>query len=452
MAKNMILLGLVLVLAACGGRNDKFPNTGNSDNELMVSYTITDRSQLVEGKVYWVTTNGLRVRSSDEVTNNGLGIVNRNDQVRVVNTGPFRGNYVQIEIVKTNSPITTAERYFVSFKYLDTEKKDYKKFKGDFFVVQNIATERLRVYKRVCADNACPHKMVFESEMVVGEDQDKVRTWAGSYRLTHWIKFYQDGAAHYPSWYHPDYPMPPSPKKGVLSWFRKKYMPEVDGKKKGDMRGAFGWYTAFVAPNSFAQWTHGTIGWGVDKKKYIQRTKKFFANLLSNPRSHGCSRLDNESISYLRSLLPVGTPFIKIYAKEALLDPTLKGYSPITKKWDYILTKQGSRRNGPEADRNYVLGQNISQEDWIEEGTYDVDQFPTVVEYTPGEDMGSMSRKVGNKGNIYGVESEFMTGVFYIDAGFTQGYAHPVHESITVGGFKDEVVGPWMNLDKVNVQ
>tara|TARA_Y100000590_G_scaffold470454_1_gene665146 strand:- start:3519 stop:4913 length:1395 start_codon:yes stop_codon:yes gene_type:complete len=453
MKKNMILMGLVLLLAACGGKNET-PNTGNADAELMTSFTVSSREELVQGKIYFVSTNGLRVRSSDEVSNNGLGIVNRNDQLRVVNVGPFNGNYVQVEIVKTeaNNVIQPSDRYFVSFKYLEEEKIDYKTFKGDLFVVQNIATERLRVYERVCADNSCPHKMVLEAELAVGEDKnEKVRTWAGSYRLTHWIKFYQDGAAHYPSWYHPSYPKPPKPGKGFMSWMKKKYMPKVDGKRYGDIRGAFGWYTAFIFPNSNAQWTHGTVGWGVDKKKYIHYTKKWISNVVANPRSSGCSRTDNETIAYLRNILPVGTPFIKIYAKEALLDPTLKGYSPINKKWDYILTTPGSRKNGPTADRNYVLDEGIAQDKWIEEGSYDVDQFPTIVEYTPGEDLGRISASLGSKGNVYRVESEKMRGVFYIDAGFVQGYTLPNHESLIRGGFADEEVGPWMNMDKVNL-
>lgn len=455
MAKNLILLGLVLLVTACGGKTDqeKYPNTGNVNNELMVSYTVGSREELVQGKVYFVSTNGLRVRSSDVISNNGLGIVNRNDQLRVVNVGPFNGNYVQVEIVKTesNNVIKPSERYFVSFKFLEDEKIDYKKFKGDFFVVQNIATERLRVYKRVCADNSCPHKMVMETELAVGEDKDeKVRTWAGSYRLTHWIKFYQDGADHYPSWYNDSYPNPPKPGKGFMSWMKKKYMPKnVDGKKTGSIRGAFGWYTAFIFPNSNAQWTHGTVGWGVDKKKYIHYTKKWISNIVANPRSSGCSRTDNESIAYLRHILPVGTPFIKIYAKEALLDPSLNGYSPISKKWDYILTTPGSRRNGPKADRSYVLAEGITQDKWLEEGTYDVDQYPDVIEYTPGEDMGRIRRSLGNKGNVYGVDSELMRGVFYIDAGLVSGYTLPKHESLIRGGFGDQEVGPWMNMDKL---
>lgn len=465
MTKNIILLVLVFLVAACGGKteNEKYTNTGNSDNELMLSFTIGSLEEVVTDKVYWISTNGLRVRSSDQIINNGLGILNRNDKVKVISTGPFNLNYVQIEVIKTDSKITTAERYFVSFKYLEEKKVDYKDFKGDLFVVQNIATERLRVYKRVCADNSCPHKMIFESELAVGEDKDdKVRTWLGSYRLTHWIKFYQDGAAHYPSWWLSDNanvndrslrknkmtPLPPKQGKGFTAWMKKKVMPIVDGKKYGDIRGAFGWYTAFIFPNSGAQWTHGTVGWGKDKKKYINYTKKFLANVIANPRSSGCSRTDNESIAYLRHLLPVGTPFIKIYAKEALLDPKLKGYSKYTtRKWDYILTTPGVRKNGPKADRTYVLEKGIPQEKWIEEGSYDVDQFPNVVKYTPGEDMGRLARKIGSKGNVYGVESDKMRGIFYIDAGFVSGYTAPQHKSIIKGGFSSEEVGPWMNMD-----
>ncbi|MFT6604772.1 MAG: hypothetical protein ACJARO_002296, partial [Bacteriovoracaceae bacterium] len=244
MTKNIILLGLVLVITACGGKtNEKYPNTGNADNELMVSYTIGDRSELVVGEEYWVST-GVRIRSSDEVARNSLGIVNRNDKVRVLDIGPFRGDYVQVEVTQTRSNIAQSERYFMSFKYLEKEKVDYKEFKGDLFVIQNIATERLRVYKRVCADNSCPHKMILETELAVGEDKDNtVRTFPGSFRITKWFKFYQDAAKHYPRWYMKvknedgfleDF-MPPEAGKSFRQWMRKKYMPKnEEGKRYGD--------------------------------------------------------------------------------------------------------------------------------------------------------------------------------------------------------------------------
>jgi hypothetical protein len=460
MTKNIIFIGLVLIIAACGGKqNEKYPNTGNADNELMVSYTIGDRSDLVEGEEYWVST-GVRIRSSDEVARNALGIVNRNDKVRVVNVGPFRGDYVQVEVTETRSNISQSDRYFMSFKYLEKEKVDHKKFKGDLFVIQNIATERLRVYKRVCADNSCPHKMVLETELAVGEDKDNtVRTWPGSYRLTKWHKFYQDSAKHYPRWFMKTKQendlgemvmeefMPPKAGKSFRQWMRKKYMPrDSDGKRYGSIRGAFGWYTAHVGPNSNSQWTHGTVGWGSDKKKYIHYTKKKWANILVNPRSSGCSRTDNESIAYLREILPVGTPFIKIYAKEALLDPTLKGYSPINKKWDYNLTSAPEQK----ADAATVLIDGIKENfRSLEVGTYDVDQYPTIIEYQAGEDLRRTEAATGNSGNVYRVESEKMNGVYYIDAGFVSGYTTPKHDSLVRGGFPKEEVGPWMNMDKL---
>lgn len=457
MTKNIILLGLVLVITACGGKtNEKYPNTGNAENELMVSYTIGDRSELVVGEEYWVST-GVRIRSSDEVARNSLGIVNRNDRVRVINVGPFNGDYVQVEVTQTRSNIVESDRYFMSFKYLEKEKVDYKEFKGDLFVIQNIATERLRVYKRVCADNSCPHKMILETELAVGEDKDNtVRTFPGSFRITKWFKFYQDAAKHYPRWFMKvknedgfleDF-MPPAAGKSFRQWMRKKYMPENDeGKRYGDIRGAFGWFTAHVGPNSNSQWTHGTVGWGSDKKKYIHYTKKKWANILVNPRSSGCSRTDNESIAYLREILPVGTPIIKIYAKEALLDPTLKGYSPINSAWDYNLTTVPNQKAGA----GTVLAEGITEGNKsLETGTYELDEYPSVIEYQAGEDLGRNEAATGNSGNVYRVESEKMRGIYYIDAGFVSGYTMPNHESLNRGGFDDEEVGPWMNMDKLN--
>lgn len=449
MSKRAIAYGLVLttILSAqsCGGRfEEKFPHTGSQVLEAGVTTTIETKGEIQLGRSYYISTNGLRVRTSPEIGNNIAGNLSRNDEVKVVDLLLDKDTvFVKIQVIKSELALTPAEAYFVSFNYLMKEKFSYKQFTGKYFVVQNVATERLRVYERVCADNSCPHKMIMEAEIAVGEDKEETRTWLGSFRMTHWVKFYQDGAGTYPSWYHPDYPMPPEADKGILSWFKKKYMPEVDGKKKGAMRGAFGWYTAFLAPNHNAQWTHGTIGWGSNKTSYIERTKKLMANLLTDPRSHGCSRTDNESIAYLRELLPEGTPFLKVYALEAVKGGAAQAEA---KTWDYVLTKHDSRKvNGFTSDRVKVMEKGVAQEDILEEGTYVVDTQPDLVEFDEG--AGRISRHVGQKGNVYGVKIEEMRGVFYIDTGLFEGYAHPQHKSITVGGYQDELLPDFVNND-----
>ena len=138
-----------------------------------------------------------------------------------------------------------------------------------YFIVQNIATERTRVYEK-CQEkpetkaciNGTRNRLVFETEMVVGGDD--LRTDLGVQNISHWEKFYQDNNAHYPSWYDPSYP--PTPKGGFLKWSKKSAMPN----KQGQMRGAFGWYAAIMSPSATGQWMHGTIGWGDDKDSFIK--------------------------------------------------------------------------------------------------------------------------------------------------------------------------------------
>jgi hypothetical protein len=251
----------------------------------------------------------------------------------------------------------------------------------------------------------------------------------------------------------------------------KKFMPlDENGKTEGHMRGAFGWYTAFVAPEPYGQWTHGTIGWGSDKDYFIKQTKKAWVNLLSSPRSSGCTRNNNEAIAFLREIIDIGAPIIKIYAIEAVLDPTLEKYPETHSKWNYILTKNRAQKS----DRDSVmkeLGLNDQDVDsfWeakknggeaildptsplnqiLEVGSYNLDTHPDVISFTPQEKMvGSFSRATGRKGNVYGMKTKEMHGVFYIDAGILSEYAHP-NRVLEASGFPDEMTPPWMDIKKI---
>jgi hypothetical protein len=228
--------------------------------------------------------------------------------------------------------------------------------------------------------------------------------------------------------------MPPGPKKGVGSWTKKKVLPY----KGASVRGAFGWYTAFPGPDSAYQWTHGTLGWGADKDKYIKVTRGFWANLFFDPRSHGCTRTDNESIAYVRSLVPKGTPLIKIYAKEAYADPNLSSYGAKSKTWDYILTKNGSQTNGELAERAVVLANGTPRSRYLEEGTYTVDLMPTAKRFKPGK----RGARKGKNGNVYSLKDHEMNGVYLVDAGTLINYRHP--GQIRVGGYKDQLIPSYM--------
>lgn len=445
----LAIMTSMVLLTGCGeNQKNLYPHTGQENLELSLSAVINERQDVKVGQNYFITLNGLRVRSSDTTRTNSniLGILSRHDEVRVINNeANLKDSFVEIEVVKSYSKFPAGTRLFVSFRYLSESKMDYKEFTGDLFMIQNIATEKVRVYQRICADNSCPHRMILEVNAVMGRDNEEDQTMVGSYRLTEWRKFYRDGKSSYPSWYDPELPMPPKPDSSVRQWMKKKYMPYG-----GNMRGAFGWYAALVEPNANGQWTHGTIGWGEDKDKYIEQTKKFFSNLVTSPQSAGCTRTDNESVAYLRQILPIGTPIIKIYAKEALQDSQRSGYSQVRDQWDYILTKRGVRTDGQKSDRAEVLASNVRPDEILEEGTYSINRWPEVIDYTPGEDLGRIRRRVGQRGNAYAVEENLMRGVFYIDTGLVENYAHP--KGLNRGGFSDEVVPDFMNKSKVLAQ
>lgn len=422
---------------------------------------------------FYVATNGLRVRSSAQETGKVMGLLNLNDKVLVVGD-LINGKFVEVEILNTQAKLLPAEKYYVVKDYLSQKTVDYKEFKGKYFIVVNVATETLRLYERVCMDNSCPNKMIMETEVVVGEDKNntptekgKGRSILGSYRITGWAKFYEDKELHYPAWYKEGYPMPPElGDNNWKDWGKNKYMPAgMDGEKEGKMRGAFGWYAAFVAPNAFGQWTHGTVGWGADKDEYIKKTKKFMINVVTNPRSSGCTRNNNEAIAFLRQIVETGSPIIKIYAREALMDPSLSSYRGVGRQWQYIMTKNPGQR----ADRAEVLkALGVSDADvtrfWnakraggeslidpssklnqiLEVGTYTLDTQPTVFPFTPRKKILGKWRATGRNGNVYGLkEEEMSSGVYYVDSGFLYGYHHPRVE-LDVSGFMDEETPPWM--------
>ncbi len=308
-----------------------------------------------------------------------------------------------------------------------------------YFIVQNIATERTRVYEK-CQENpetkACingtRNRLVFETEMVVGGDD--LRTDLGVQNISHWEKFYQDNNAHYPSWYDPSYP--PTPKGGFLKWSKKSAMPN----KQGQMRGAFGWYAAIMSPSATGQWMHGTIGWGDDKDSFIKiahgKGIGFFGKLFSDMRSHGCTRHENRAIAYLQSLVPAGTALIKIYAKEALADATLSRYesqkNPMT--WNWILTKEDVRSHNPKSSTAAeVQARGVQQNMIIEQGSYEVDQYPTIQEITKKD---AESGKSGDSYKLF--RDSPPQGLFLVDEGIvTRDYRHPAGiKADGISGFK----------------
>jgi len=400
---------------------------------------LTDRKNLellVNNYDYFrVTTENLSVRTTPSTADNSniIGRLNTGDIVKIVSTSE-NGDFVTVEVISSDSKINNDKKLYVSKKYL--ENGDGLKDATKYFMVQNLASERLRIYERMCEDNSCDHKMIFETTMAIGEQKKETRTVVGNFVITKWFKFYQDAAINYPSWYREDLPLPPAPNSSVLTWANKKYLP--DGK--GFARGAFGWYTAHVGPNASSQWTHGTLGWGADKDKYVQASRSLFLNMVKDPRSHGCSRVSNEAIAYIHSLLPVGTPLIKIYAIEGLKGPDRTEYQRQPENWDYVLSKR------PNVGANSALEAELglTDDEILERGTFTVDRFPNLYIYVPERFAPAWFRKISrtSQGNIYGVKEDNMHGVFIIDTGKLLDYQHP--EVLDKGGYEDELYPDFM--------
>ncbi len=93
---------------------------GDSDGDDQDTDPTDDpRSALVIGKIYYITTNGVNVRSSDTFGDNILGRLNLGDSVRVIdNSSNFAGEFVSIEVVETSARITASEQKFLSYKFL----------------------------------------------------------------------------------------------------------------------------------------------------------------------------------------------------------------------------------------------------------------------------------------------------------------------------------------------
>lgn len=399
--------------------------------------------QVKNGAVGYVTADSVRVRTSPETADNVAGRLSINDAVEIVDTNEIGPDaFVGIRVKTSSSNVTKSETLYIAKRFLSQTKLavDPSATSGliaaeaapaasgqrpvqlqRLFVVTNIATEKLRVYQRCAPGEGCVNRMIMEADVVNGESKDGTRTNAGYFQVSSWTKFYETGP--YPAWYKPGYPAVPKP-GNRNAWFNKEFMPGG----RGDMRGAFGWYTAKVSPNASGQWTHGTAGWGADKKDFITFKDTFFGGLVSlftSIRSHGCTRIDNESIAYIRQLIAVGTPLIKIYAKEVYRNESRLSYNKVPAKWSYILTKNGHQgiNNHQLADRETVLRQGSPQSEWIDQGTLEVDQYPDVA-----------------SGDLYRVGT--FHGSFVVDEGTLLNYRHPA--GVGRGGMSDMLAPAYM--------
>jgi hypothetical protein len=410
-----------------------------------------DKSTLHVGQQYYISGDDLNLRSSNSTApGNVVGKLALNDVVEIANLLDNGTALVQVKVVKSTLKNDGSANYYVSKDFL-SEKPLAIANSSKYFVIQNIASEKTRVYERCTVSPNCAHKMIFETDMVVGRpeegtvtDPSAYTTWVGHAKISEWVKFYQDGLAHYPHWYRAGQDIKTIPKAISDSFSRllgaRRWMVRgADGQET--IYGAFGWYAAKVTPADERdgmnyQWMHGAIGWGKDGPLAIQATRAALLNMVSNPGSSGCTRLENRAIAYLRSLLPVGTDIYRVYAREASRDLNrYAGLETSPAQWSYILTTNEAQKSGGlEADAQAVIRKaiTIDASNLIERGTYDVDRYPTVAGLNYQEMPSS-----GRSGDRYKIDSGLQKdawnsnfqGYFLIDEGRFVDYQHPRQEN-----------------------
>ncbi|MBC74385.1 MAG: hypothetical protein CME64_00060 [Halobacteriovoraceae bacterium] len=477
MSKNIILLFCLGLFAVGCGSKDKdtqdviAPHTGDpvvEETEKAVSPTHPAYNKAVEisepvaaieteerkkedlalEKIYYVHASQLNVRSSREITQNILGRLELDDQVIVVDYESVEDDdFVEIKIVSSNREMKASEKYYVAYQYLGEKRlpreiKQKREKKSKYFVIQNIASKKIRVYERSPSKK---HQLVFEESMIPGKNTDKLRTLLGRFKISAWHKFYQDYKKRYAPWYKKGMIDPPPAGAPLSEWKKAKYMEE--GRDQ-PVRGPFGWYTAHLAPDAGGQWMHGTIGRGKDSNRFIEGVG------YNRWGSTGCSRLNNEAITYLRDLLPTGTPVFKIYAKEDASDlsrvslydelqplSTTERPAEHALPFNYVLTKSPTGKSGVKdltMDRMYA--NNV-----IEFGTYKVDATPTVVQYYPKGLVTDYFNKKANYGNTYNLKDNELKGFFLVDQGVLKDYQHP--SSLEVRGYKQMPIPDYIQID-----
>ncbi len=426
-----LLTGLMAasVLAACSPNNAELSdvstvNTGSIESET--SFGSLSKEQSVRGKKVYVASETLRLRTSPKVSDSNIaGEVLQNDVLEILDSSRIGDNeFIAVKVVKTGQVGLEGKTLYTSVKYLNaTPAASYQggtaSGRKEHFIVTNVATEMVRLYERCRAPETCKNKLLMEFNGTVGNNSKGMRSDVGVYKATSWMKYYEVPGV-YAGWYRPGYP--DLPKVGSRSaWLSKNSSP----KGFSGPRGAFGWYTVMVGPNNNGQWTHGTTGWGADKNKMVRFQDSFLGGIVdifAKLGSHGCTRMSNEAIAFLRSNFAVGETMIKIYAKETLKDPTLQGYPRAGElgKFDYILTTKGyGKTNGQHevAARDVVLANGTPESEWLEQGTFEYDQTPTAT-----------------SGDHYKLKQ--FQGVFNVDEGTVSAdYRAPQTDKLHYGGY-----------------
>jgi len=369
-------------------------------------------------------------------------VVEKGDQVEVVDPTPQGPDQtLKVRITQTAQPSAPVEPIYLPLQYLTAESPETSSpvvaAQDRFFVVQNIATEKLRVYEN-CAlsssDKFCKHRLVLQTDLVVGEDLPGKRTRLGSYRITEWHKFYQDHEDSYPAWYHKDYPQLPAPGADLSAWESASLLPHGNGS----VRGAFGWYTAFLGPNADEQWLHGSWGWGQDGGTFIKALFQAPASEDAKLASHGCTRIENQAIAFMRQILVPGTKLIRVYAREAYNDSPSAAVR--SRSWSWILTSEDS--GAPTADRAEVEKRGADAKKLEGPSSFKIDTTPMAAP------LISNSQNKHQNGNVYNIAAANFKGYFLVDSGRLVGYTHP--QNLLLGGMEPRTQLPAIALGPAN--
>lgn len=303
-----------------------------------------------------------------------------------------------------------------------------------YFVIQNVATDRTRVYEKCGRGPGCSNRLVLETRTLfgmpsvreAGRSRTSLRTLLGTFTITEWKKFYSDRAGKHSPWWGPGFPALPRSGASLLEWVKPKY--QAAGFSREGTRGAFGWYAAMLSPNPDGQWLHGTYGWGADgdsfMDKFVDDNGLGYMNY-----SSGCTRVENQAVAWMQHHLPPGTKIYRIYALEELADPRLTYYENQRKPsaWDWVLTTASQSSS----DKEFVRAQNLPASSILESGKFILDQYPDVVKVRAARSssgssrIGSGARVELGTGNNYAIRRSEFAGVYFVDEGRLENYQHP---------------------------
>ncbi|CAN5475123.1 hypothetical protein BH10BDE1_BH10BDE1_26220 [soil metagenome] len=481
------LLLIPMLVVACGKsewHETKTPNTGDPAAEAHLGDL---QPQIVQpGQTAYVAPDRLRARETEtQDPEQSQTLLDRNQPVKIVDATPVGvDQVVGVELQEYVPPVATVEprqvppkktsvkaprvleapkaiqlvpkaasiaapktkKVYVPLKYLKSKPTVAAASESEadrYIMIQNIATEKLRVYERSNVVGG-PNRLVLETDMIAGEnDPAKTRrTAVGSYKIEKWIKFYQDVAGLFPSWQDAKLASLPLPGSELQDWTQSYLMPQVNGQPSGLVRGAFGWFTAKIGPNAHAQWTHGTLGWGADKDRFIKLPKTQLAQFYSDPRSFGCTRVENQAIAYLQDLLPVGTRVVKVYAKETIADNELSNYkhSNAQRSFEWVLSSDEVRKEYPNSiSRPNQILRAVPKNDVLEVGTYSIDTHPDAVTFKKTVHGDRLSATVIRpEANLYDLPETSFQGEFLVDEGRFVNYKHP--RELRSGGYSDQLL------------